>query len=73
VSYVGYHGGAVIVHRTEVYPPAINSLGESICPGCGAHLSLPLIWCSNRCRMRVETRGGRLTAEDIDTAIALLD
>lgn len=52
-----------------LYPYAVNSLGEVICPGCGVHMTTPshalrpLIYCSLRCKERVRQRGGRLTRE----------
>lgn len=54
---------------------AVNALGEVICPGCGCHMTppshsrFPLVYCSGRCKKRVQDAGGRYTRDELKEAI----
>jgi hypothetical protein len=55
------------------FPPTVNSLGETICPGCGVHMKgTRRAICSSTCRSRVRQRGGRYTWQDVAEAIETL-
>ena len=66
--------------RLAKYAYPINSLGETICLGCGDHLlpsvilhpTQPRSYCGINCRMRVRRRGGRLTRQAVAQRIATL-
>jgi hypothetical protein len=64
----------------QVWPVAMNSLGEMICLGCGRHFrdftvrrgGQPKNYCKPYCKLRVERMGGRLTRADVAERIAAL-
>jgi len=52
--------------RHDEFPRAVNSLGETICLGCGDNMGVTRrVYCGNRCDMRIYRQGGRLSFEEV--------